>query len=52
MTYDSLVALVVGIFYHQSMLNIMHNRQLFHPEVNIMWLIFSSTDYVFDLLIR
>ena len=51
MTYDSLVALAVGIFYHESMLNIMHNRPHFHPEVNIMWLIISSTDFVFDLLI-
>ena len=29
---------------------ISHNRPLFHPEVNFMLLIFSSTDYVFCLL--
>ena len=29
----------------------MHNRPLFHPEVNIMLLIFSCTDFVFGLLV-
>ena len=29
----------------------MHNRPLFHPEVNIMLLIFSCTEYVFGLLV-